>query len=99
MNARPVLGLTMGDPAGVGPELCQRALLEPAVLAQCIPVLFGSAAVLQRQGEAGLPAATSRMVSLAEWESLTVVPEPLMGISSVPDEKPIVATGDSKVGM
>ena len=42
-NAKPVLGLTMGDPAGIGPEICLRALREPAVLARCVPVLFGDA--------------------------------------------------------
>jgi 4-hydroxythreonine-4-phosphate dehydrogenase len=48
MKSLPVLGLTMGDPAGVGPELCLRALRDPAVLRQCVPVLFGDAGVLQR---------------------------------------------------
>ena len=48
MKTRPILGLTMGDPAGIGPELCLRALREPAVLRRCTPVLFGDAGVLQR---------------------------------------------------
>ena len=43
-NARPVLGLTMGDPAGIGPEICLRALREPAVKKMCVPVLFGTIA-------------------------------------------------------
>jgi 4-hydroxythreonine-4-phosphate dehydrogenase len=48
MKSRPVLGLTMGDPAGIGPEICLRALCEPSVLAQCVPVLFGDAGVIER---------------------------------------------------
>ena len=48
MNTKPVLGLTLGDPAGIGPEICLRALREPAVLARCVPVLFGDAVVLER---------------------------------------------------
>jgi 4-hydroxythreonine-4-phosphate dehydrogenase len=48
MKPLPVLGLTMGDPAGIGPEICLRALCEPSVLAQCVPVLFGDAAVIDR---------------------------------------------------
>lgn len=60
MNSRPVLGLTMGDPAGIGPELCLRALRDPAVLGQCVPVLFGDAGVLQRfEKEAGLSSSFS----------------------------------------
>lgn len=38
----------MGDPAGIGPEICLRALGEPKVLELCKPVLFGDAAVLKR---------------------------------------------------
>jgi 4-hydroxythreonine-4-phosphate dehydrogenase len=44
----PVLGLTMGDPAGIGPEICLRALHHPAVRDICTPVLFGDAGVLRR---------------------------------------------------
>ena len=30
-EARPVLAVTMGDPAGIGPEIAVRALLSPEV--------------------------------------------------------------------
>ncbi len=36
----------MGDLAGVGPELCLRAVRDPAVLAVCNPIIFGDSAVL-----------------------------------------------------
>jgi 4-hydroxythreonine-4-phosphate dehydrogenase len=42
---KPVLGLTMGDPAGIGREICLRALRAPY---ECVPVLFGDASVLER---------------------------------------------------
>ena len=50
-NTRPILGLTMGDPAGIGPEICLRAMTEPAVLKMCTPVLFGDLSVLNRVAE------------------------------------------------
>ena len=31
MTDRPILAATMGDPAGIGPEICVRALLSPEV--------------------------------------------------------------------
>jgi 4-hydroxythreonine-4-phosphate dehydrogenase len=40
---RPVLGVTMGDPAGVGPEIIARAVAEPGVRAACRPVVIGAA--------------------------------------------------------
>ena len=41
----PLLAITMGDPAGVGPELCLRALADPLQTGG-IPVVFGDASVL-----------------------------------------------------
>ena len=38
----------MGDPAGVGPEICLRALDSPEVTAHCVPAVFGDAEVLRR---------------------------------------------------
>lgn len=38
----------MGDPAGVGPELCLRLLRDERVLAMCEPIVFGDAGILRR---------------------------------------------------
>ncbi|CAM3625690.1 4-hydroxythreonine-4-phosphate dehydrogenase PdxA [Occultella aeris] len=40
-STRPVIAVTMGDPAGVGPEICAAALTSPDVLDLCRPVLVG----------------------------------------------------------
>jgi 4-hydroxythreonine-4-phosphate dehydrogenase len=42
-----VLGVTMGDPAGVGPEIIARAAAEPAIRATCRPVVIGAAATMR----------------------------------------------------
>ncbi|MBI4637565.1 MAG: 4-hydroxythreonine-4-phosphate dehydrogenase PdxA, partial [Candidatus Rokubacteria bacterium] len=42
----PILGVTMGDPAGVGPEIVARACAEPAVRRTSRPVVIGSAAAI-----------------------------------------------------
>ncbi len=39
---RPRIALTMGDPAGIGPEIVARALVDPRVAAVCEPVAYGS---------------------------------------------------------
>jgi 4-hydroxythreonine-4-phosphate dehydrogenase len=46
-HSRPLLAVTLGDPAGTGPELLTRALVDPAVLAVCRPLVIGDAAVLE----------------------------------------------------
>jgi len=43
----PVLGVTMGDPAGVGPEIIVRAAAEPDVQRTTRPVVIGSASTLE----------------------------------------------------
>jgi len=48
---RPLLGLTIGDPAGVGPEICIKALNRAEVAEACRPVLYGDEGVLRRAME------------------------------------------------
>lgn len=78
MTSRPLLGLTMGDPAGIGPELCLRALRDPAVLDRCVPVLFGDAGVVKRQSSSAFAVRAGRVVSPAEWEKMEPPGEPLL---------------------
>jgi len=42
----PVLGITMGDPAGVGPEITAKALAHAEVTAACRPVVIGDRSVM-----------------------------------------------------
>lgn len=37
----PRIAITVGDPAGVGPELVEKAVRDPLVLAVCEPVVYG----------------------------------------------------------
>lgn len=46
MSALPRIAITMGDPAGVGPELCLRALAEPSLRTVCQPIVYGDRAIL-----------------------------------------------------
>ena len=48
MTERPVLAATMGDPAGIGPEITVRALLSPEVRAASRSFAIGDARVLER---------------------------------------------------
>ena len=42
----PYIGVTMGDPAGIGPEVVLKAVAEPEVLRECVPVIIGDAQLL-----------------------------------------------------
>jgi 4-hydroxythreonine-4-phosphate dehydrogenase len=78
MSAKPALGLTMGDPAGIGPEICLRAMSEPAVLKICTPVLFGDAGVLERAAGKKLSSGKLRVIPLAEWQKIKTVTGPVI---------------------
>lgn len=45
---RPVVAITMGDPAGNGPELCVKALSDAALYDRCRPLVVGDAGVIDR---------------------------------------------------
>lgn len=49
-SSKPVLLLTCGDPAGIGPEVALAAARAPRVRRACAPVLVGEAAVWKRAG-------------------------------------------------
>jgi 4-hydroxythreonine-4-phosphate dehydrogenase len=52
----PRIAVTMGDPAGIGPEICVRLLANPDVARVCTPIIFGDASVLRRVAHMlGLP--------------------------------------------
>jgi len=47
MTYRPVIGITMGDAAGVGPEIIMKALTHRSVYEQCRPLVIGDTARLR----------------------------------------------------
>ncbi len=49
---RPVIGITLGDPAGIGPEVVLKALQDEEVYTRCVPIVIGNADVLRRCSEA-----------------------------------------------
>lgn len=48
MNNRPLLAITIGDPAGIGPEITLGALSENALFERCRPLVIGDRRILAR---------------------------------------------------
>lgn len=46
-SERPSIGITMGDAAGIGPEIVLKALNDTATLAACRPVIIGDRRILE----------------------------------------------------
>ncbi len=45
---RPVIGISMGDPAGIGPEIIVKALNNKRIHAQCQPIVIGDITILKK---------------------------------------------------
>lgn len=48
MNTKPIVGITMGDPAGNGPEITVRALAHEDLYDRCRPIVVGDAKMLEQ---------------------------------------------------
>ena len=72
----PRIAITMGDPAGVGPELCLRVLDDTSPGEVCDAVVYGSSACLERVAcECGLPSPhRDRVVDCTSIAADDVVP-------------------------
>ncbi|MEK5271418.1 4-hydroxythreonine-4-phosphate dehydrogenase PdxA [Aeribacillus composti] len=45
---KPIIGITMGDAAGIGPEIIVKALQNRSIYEQCNPLVIGDAKILER---------------------------------------------------
>lgn len=48
---KPILGITMGDPASIGPEISVKALSNKDIYEKCRPIIIGDAKVMERAAE------------------------------------------------
>lgn len=48
MKTKPIIGITMGDPAGIGPEIIVKALSKKEVYDICDPVIIGDRNVMSK---------------------------------------------------
>ncbi|MEW9671437.1 4-hydroxythreonine-4-phosphate dehydrogenase PdxA [Ammoniphilus sp. 3BR4] len=48
---KPIIGITMGDGAGVGPEIIMKSLKDASVYDNCAPFVIGDAKILERANQ------------------------------------------------
>lgn len=69
--SKPIVGITMGDAAGIGPEIIVKALADPAVYQMCRPLVIGDAKMLERANSitgAGLSVSRVSDAGTAKYE-------------------------------
>lgn len=45
---KPILAVTMGDPAGIGPEIAAKTFAQASIYEKCRPLLIGNALIMER---------------------------------------------------
>lgn len=96
------IAITMGDPAGVGPEICLRVLADQTITSQCVPLIIGDTSILARVADRiGVPL-QAQAVSLDDWQcapASVVVPSvlhvPSLDAASVVAGQISAATGQA----
>ncbi|MBC7238136.1 MAG: 4-hydroxythreonine-4-phosphate dehydrogenase PdxA, partial [Chloroflexi bacterium] len=63
MGTDPIIAVTIGDPAGIGPEVTAKALKHEETWAGCRPLVIGDARVMQRAAELAGGGLTFRAIS------------------------------------
>jgi 4-hydroxythreonine-4-phosphate dehydrogenase len=50
-NVKPIIGITMGDPAGIGSEITVKALKQKEIYDKCLPIVIGDHQALHEANE------------------------------------------------
>ncbi|MEQ1830189.1 MAG: 4-hydroxythreonine-4-phosphate dehydrogenase PdxA [Pirellula sp.] len=67
---KPTIAVTMGDPAGIGPEVCLQLLANAGVCSGLTPVVFGDAGILAQCAKHTGLAMPINIVEEREWPKL-----------------------------
>lgn len=98
---KPIIAITMGDPAGIGPEIICRSLADDAIWELCTPFVIGDAAAMARGLDiTGAPFPLSEIASPGEISAATSRALYLLPLTQLADAdfhfgKPTAAGGDA----
>src|SRR5258708_38857707 len=75
MAGRAKIAIPVGDPAGIGSEICLKAVLDPQVRAACDPIIVCDPGLLERHAKAcrlSIKLNAVEHVSAADWSDTRV---------------------------
>ncbi|MGP0565334.1 MULTISPECIES: 4-hydroxythreonine-4-phosphate dehydrogenase PdxA [unclassified Nitrospina] len=88
METRPLIAVTLGDPAGIGPEIIARAL-PGRVLNFCRPLVIGDAACVERHLQQYNPAVNVHKVASPKDAQFEANQLDVLDCAHVPDDLPM----------
>ena len=98
---RPKIGLTMGDAAGIGPEIIIKALAHKSVYSMCQPIVIGSPTILQDACQfisPGAPQLKFNIIKTPMQASATHGTIDVLDVSSISPEEICRGTIDVRAG-
>lgn len=102
-NPRPVIGITMGDPVGIGPEIVIKAFDGGSLQRICRPIVVGDAAWItavnrQAGGRLRFNIVSSPALGVYMPGVLDVLPASNLAPDQIPWGKPTLETGRAMIG-
>jgi 4-hydroxythreonine-4-phosphate dehydrogenase len=99
---RPIIGITMGDPVGIGPEIILLSLCKPSIYKVCRPIVIGDAQILDAAKKYVRSKLHIKPVKNPDEGIYKVGSIDLMNLSEIPPDKmlwgiPTVETGRAMV--
>jgi 4-hydroxythreonine-4-phosphate dehydrogenase len=93
-TTKPILAVTMGDPAGIGPEVIVRAWADPQVHERVRPLVIGNQEVLARAAKlVGADIKRMQIKSPAEWSLSASGPRSMLVIDACGDDAATAPAG------
>jgi len=95
----PIIGITMGDPAGIGPEIIIKALSSKGIFNICRPVIFGDQAILKlelKNDNTSFEILSSESIKNASFSSGTI---PIVPVSSLNPDHTGYGKPDKETGI
>ena len=98
MKRKPVVAISLGDPAGIGPEIVAAALARPAARRKPVPLVFGDGGALARGARAmGVPDRLPRIAPGAAVPATGALVEVTrLAARAVPRGRPTAAGGEAQ---
>jgi len=96
----PKIAVTMGDPAGVGPELCLRLLENAEIAQELTPIIFGDAGVLQRVAKQLGWQFKVQVISAGDWHERyrTITQPTVLDLQCVPADEVVPCRVNANTG-
>ena len=94
---RPSIAITMGDPAGIGPEIVAKSLANPMIHSICRPIVIGDETIMRHAANAsGISIRASNITSLGDHSNGITVYDPWQSdLSDIPLGKVTSEAGEA----